>query len=588
MADRRALLLAAVLAALTALTAACGAIPSAGPVHAGATLEGPPPVRVLAAPPRAGSSPSDIVAGFLRAQPGLDEDEAVARAFLTGRLAQSWATHPTVVVYPDETTLHITAGPNDTFTVTAPSDATVDDSGVYTAAAPGAKATLRVKLTKVLGQWRISGLDNSQVLWLTSYDIDRVFAQVPLYYVAPGSRVLVPDIRWFGQTSGLATVIAQAQLAPPPPYLRSAVATGIPVGTGLVVDSVPTSGAVASIDLNSSAQEPSSTARSMLWAQLAASVTAAPSVSSVRVLVNGKLLELPGSSVAGGATASALGYVTTVPVSADPVALSAKGSRSVLTSLPALGAAEGATGSPEMPVPTVRLRSLGRSTDAREFAAVTADGHTLVRLVDGHTSVVLTGTDLTRPSYDSHRWLWTASSGGGTGTRLRAVLTGPGLAAKDVTGSTTTVEAPWLAGRDVTALRISRDGARALVTSVRRGVSRIDIAGVVRDSHARPISLTTPLAIGAGLNDVVDAAWVDATTVVVLATAAGDKEVEPYLIGIGAETTALAPVVGAVGIAAGDGQTSIAVITAHGRILAPGGSTGWVDVGAGTDIAYPG
>ncbi len=102
-------------------------------------------------------------------------------------------------------------------------------------------------------------------------------------------------------------------------------------------------------------------------------------------------------------------------------------------------------------------------------------------------------------------------------TRVRAVLTGPGLAPKDVTGSATAVAAPWLAGRDVTALRVSRDGARALVTSVRRGVSRIDVTGVVRDGHGRPVSLTTPLTIGAGLQDVVDAAWVDPTTVVVLA-----------------------------------------------------------------------
>ncbi len=83
-------------------------------------------------------------------------------------------------------------------------------------------------------------------------------------------------------------------------------------------------------------------------------------------------------------------------------------------------------------------------------------------------------------------------------TRLRAVLTGPGLAAKDVTASSTTVAAPWLAGRQVTALRVARDGARVLVTSVRRGVSRIDVAGVVRDSHARPVSLTTPLQVGPG------------------------------------------------------------------------------------------
>ena len=118
----------------------------------------------------------------------------------------------------------------------------------------------------------------------------------------------MPDVRWFGQTSGLATVIARAQLAPAAGVPARRRDHRHPAGTSLVLDSVPTSGSVASIDLNSPARQPSSTARTMLWAQLAASVTQAPGVTTVRVLVNGKVLELPGSSVAAGTTAPALGF----------------------------------------------------------------------------------------------------------------------------------------------------------------------------------------------------------------------------------------------------------------------------------------
>ncbi len=35
-------------------------------------------------------------------------------------------------------------------------------------------------------------------------------------------------------------------------------------------------------------------------------------------------------------------------------------------------------------------------------------------------------------------------------------------------------------------------------------------------------------------------------------------------------------------------QSTITVVTAHGQVLAPGGPNGWVAVGTGTDIAYPG
>src|SRR4051812_37107835 len=115
---------AAVAAAL--LACACGGIPDAGPVHAGAQLDGPPPVRILAAPPVRGASATAIVRGFLRTQPGLDDDAAVARSYLAGEAASTWASRPKVVVYPDESSLHIVPGAGGQFTVTTPEDATVD------------------------------------------------------------------------------------------------------------------------------------------------------------------------------------------------------------------------------------------------------------------------------------------------------------------------------------------------------------------------------------------------------------------------------------------------------------------------------
>ena len=474
--------------------------------------------------------------------------------------------------------------------MTTPITATVDENGVYTAA-PG-QADPAAEAQPGARPVADQRLDSAQQLWLTSYDIERVYAQVSLYYVAPGSRVLVPDLRWFPQTAGLATVIARAQLAEPPPYLRSAVLTGVPANTRLALDSVPTSGSVATVDLNSVAQQTSSSNRAMMWAQLAAAVTQAPGVDSVRVLANGKVLDLPGASVASGASAAALGYVTDVPVSANPVALSAKAGRSLLTQVDAFDSVPAPRAT--MPALGVALRSVAISVDVREFAGVTTAGTQLVRMIDGKTSVVLTGTDLTAPSYDNRRWLWTASSGPGTPTRLRAALTGPGVVSKDVAASLASPSAPWLAGRQVVALRISRDGTRALVASTRNGQSRVDIAGIVRDSRGRPLSLTTPLLIGAGLSGVVDASWVDPVTVAVLGRAANDAQAEPYLVTIGAENAALPAVPVSAGvpvaISAGDGEGSIALVTSKGQVLNPGGSNGWASVGSvrATGVAFPG
>ena len=133
---------------------------------------------------------------------------------------------------------------------------------------------------------------------------------------------------------------------------------------------------MATIDLNSFARQPSQGDRLMLWAQLAASVAQTPGVEAVRVLVNGKVLDLPGQSLASGTTADALGYIDRAALSAGADRPVAKGGRSVLTQLaPAssgsepVGPGRAAGASPR------RLRSLARSTDAREFAGVGRGGH---------------------------------------------------------------------------------------------------------------------------------------------------------------------------------------------------------------------
>ena len=569
-----------------AAASACGGIPDSGPVHAGAQLDGPPPVRVLAAPPVPGASPTEIVRGFLRAQPGLDDDAAVARSYLVGDAARTWATKGArVVVYPDESSLRVAAGTAGQFTVTTAVDATVDANGVYAAAAPGAKAALKLKLVRSSGEWRISHLDDAQSRWLTSFDLDRVYAQIPLYYGVPGSRVLVPDLRWFAATSGLATVVARAQLAPPPAYLRGAVTTGIPDGTSLAVGSVPTAGTVASIDLTLSARQPSSSDRTLLWAQLAASVAQTPGVVSVRVLANGKLLELPGQSVATGTTAAALGFSTDAGPSSSAIAVSTTDGHSDLTQLALAIGGTGSVVKATLPSFSVPLRWLARSSDGREFAGVDSTDRLLLRVVDGKTMTALvTSGGLTGPSYDARRWLWTASSGPGLPTRVHAVLTANG--AKDA--GDVTLSAPWLDGRQISALQISRDGARALVASTGRGGWRLDVSGIQRDSRGKPVSLTGPLRIGVTLSDILDASWVDATTVAVLGRRATDKTVEPYLATVGAETDALPQVSGAVAIAAGDGRGSITIADAKGEVLGRGGSTGWVVIGKGVDVAFPG
>ena len=74
----------------------------------------------------------------------------------------------------------------------------------------------------------------------------------------------------------------------------------------------------------------------------------------------------------------------------------------------------------------------------------------------------------------------------------------------------------------------------------------------------------------------------------VLAHHGTDKGSQPYLVTIGAGTAALPDVTGAVAIAAGNGPESVTITTAKGDVLGRGGSSGWVAIGHGVDVAFPG
>jgi Lipoprotein LpqB beta-propeller domain len=136
---------------------------------------------------------------------------------------------------------------------------------------------------------------------------------------------------------------------------------------------------------------------------------------------------------------------------------------------------------------------------------------------------------------------------------------------------------------------VSRDGARLLVASNGRTGWRLDVAGIVRDSRGKPQSLSpTPLRIGVGLSDIVDATWVDATSVGVVGRRATDRTRQPYLLTVSGQVVSLPQVPEATRVAAGAGAGSLTVVTAKGAILGRGGSSGWVEIGHGVDVVFPG
>jgi hypothetical protein len=159
------------------------------------------------------------------------------------------------------------------------------------------------------------------------------------------------------------------------------------------------------------------------------------------------------------------------------------------------------------------------------------------------------GIALLAPSIDRFDWVWTGEQ-----------TPGGGLSAVSAASEVVPITVGWLEDRTVRSIRISRDGARAVVvhTGVTAPTLAIDVAAVVRDENGRPQRLgDEPLQIGAGMVDAGQVVWVDEGTVAVLGRSGTLTLPTIHLVPIGGASSALTLVDGTEAIAAGKGDRSL-------------------------------
>ena len=548
----RSALAAVVVGTLAALAAGCGGHPDAGPVHAGAQLDGPPPVRVLAAPPVPGATAAEIVRGFLRAQPGPgrrrggrpvvpggrrrpDLGHPADGRRLPGRVEPAHRRRPGRHVHRDD------AGRRDRR----------PERRLHADAPPSTKATLKLKLVQVGGQWRISPMDDDQTRWLTDVRPGPGLRPDPaLLRRRPAAGSWSRTCAGSRRRPGLATVVARAQLEPPPAYLRSAVITGHPAGTSLAVGSVPTVGGVATIDLTSTARQrrlgrahpalgpaggrrragPGRRRRSGCWPTASCS-------------------SCPDSRWPPVRRRAALGYSVDAAPSSSAIALSTTGGHSVLTQL--------ASGDRQRPARRSRprcRRSTGRCArwpaprTAGSSPAWTRPG---ARCCASSTArpprPSATPGGLTGPSYDPRRWLWTVSSGPGLVTRVHAVLDAPPAPRTSPTSSADRALARRPSGHGPAGLAGRRPGPGRRRPARAAGGSTSP--AIQRDSRGKPVSLTDPAAHRrrASARSSTRPGSTPTSVAVLGPPGRADKSGQPYLVTIGARDPAAAAVTGAVG-----------------------------------------
>jgi hypothetical protein len=278
------------------------------------------------------------------------------------------------------------------------------------------------------------------------------------------------------------------------------------------------------------------------------------------------------------------GYRDDVRVTGAPIVLS--GERLLRVDVGTLRLDDRAGGSSSGLPPAPGVRSVAASPQATFAVGVSTAGTRLVRLrSDGTPLVLATGTALVDPTVDARGWTWTADLA--VPGRLTVVAPVPGADPAEVPAAARrAIVVPWLDGRTVRALDVSRDGARiAVVSTGRDGSARLDVGGIVRDGAGQPVQLASNLAIGRGLRRPSDVAWGDRTSLVVLALGAKDA-VSAYEVVVGGTSTALAPAPQVVRVAVGDGLRAVYLTTSSGTVLVRSGD-GWRTVGPGRAVTVP-
>lgn len=489
--QRRTVLRAAMAAGVLG-SASCARIPTTSPIGVepltADSQPGAPYVRAL--PPAPGAGPQQVVAGFVQAGVGGEDDYAVARQYLAPSSRSNWDPAAGVVIYSGSAELQVEMVSAREASLTVRAVATLDARGLRTMLPEPAARAFTMRLTRVQGQWRISGPPPG--IFLSEAAFSTLFTPVRLYFLDARRRRLVPDQRWVPLRRAAAAVLQHLSEGPSDVFI-GAVRSFVPRASGLV-DATVTTGPDGSIQVLvpspvGTLKDPE---RSLALTQLEASLRSVSSLPDVKLVWGGEMLN-PGDKVslprpAPGHRAIGAGEVGVVGLTA--------GDGEVRQLVPSLADRQ--------------VRAPAIASDGAMAAALAPDGTALL-LASTDGSVQLregaTGRDLVAPSIDSSRYAWTATR---AGAGVLLALSGDG-AAHDAA-----VDAAWLAGREVLGLQISPDDTRLLVLSADAGGTRLDLCAVRRTSDGVPESISEPRPIRTPLHSILQASWYDETAVIVL------------------------------------------------------------------------
>lgn len=565
----RRLLLVALLATVTV---GCAELPTSGPVERGDQVRAAaddPIVRVLPRAPASGATPEEVVNGFLSASASFENDHAVARLFLTPAASTRWDPNAGVTVIDDIPGYELRREASRVL-MSARQVGTIGVDGALTPEA-GIPIQRSFQLQRVDGEWRIGHLP--QGLLLNRFDVERAYRAFNTFFFNPDGSLLVPDPVYIPlEQAGSTTSLMRALLDGPTRWLRPAVQSTIPVGTSLVVSSVPVENGVAQVDLSTDFLDTGVQDRELAAAQVTMTMLQIPEVTGVTISVEGNPLQLP-----------------TAPAVMDADTWATYDSDALVSALGALFVKGGTVSSwsdDGDPVPTEgvlgsgdrEVRSPSQSWDGSVVTGLSADARTLwltTPFVSDGVARQISGRRLLPASVDGQGDVWVVDTGAEVPQVSRSVDAGPWRQ----------VTFPPIAGR-LTGFRVSVDGTRvAVVVRDQRGQGRLLIGRIVRSGRDTKVEAFRPVELT--LVDVSALSWAGADRLVVVGGTRGSA-LEPTTVFVN----------GTVEPVTGISLASVKEITAAPNQLILAGTaeneiaeyveTGWRTVGRGRDPAYPG
>jgi len=583
---------AAAAAGVAALAlSACAAVPDSGPVQAGSVAlatsgQGPGQdyLQLIAAPPKRGWGPLEIVKGFLVACASFANNHAVARQYLVPSVRDSWNPGWAVTVVsgtprlaPPVKVAH-QAGPypqTEKVKATGEILATLTANGQYEGAL--GSRTYPFYLVQVHGEWRIE--DPPPQLLLPEPDFKRVYAPRNLYFLVGLTQALVPDPVFVPQQAtyvDLANKLVTALLSEPQGWLANAVSTAFPTGT-VLLRKVTIAGGTATIDIGGSAAGASSDVLGQMTSQLVWTL-AGPSyaqsgIQSVDLEINGRLRQ-------------AVGLPNGRPSLSPPAARSG----TPLYAVAANGGVQKLTGSSRpggnVPGPagkaSAHLVTIAVSPDGQYVAGLTRSGRGVyygqLRANARLSRWKPSGTRFTSVSWDASDELWVA---GPAGVWMVRPISSP-------SGSAVPLALP--PGDVVSQLRVAPDGVRVAMIVRNPGSpgSQLQLAAI-RHVLGGGVLLGPTEVIGDDVRNPTALTWYDADHLIALYQPPGGPELREVPVNGGSsKPLVIAPKMQSIS-AAGPYNPLAAGLAGGHLALTPSLDGTWT-TGTGVDLSptYPG